>query len=62
MFLYLKVTDDKYEFPIVIADSLTELAEKLGISKQSIKTCMYLFRHGKTKKCRYVKVEVDDDD
>lgn len=61
MFVYLKVTDDEYELPLACADSLGELAIILKISKQSIKTCMYLFRCGKTQKCSYVKVEVDDD-
>lgn len=61
MFIYLKVTDDKYELPLACADSIGELAIMLKISKQSIKSCMYLFRCGKTQKCSYVKVEVDDD-
>ena len=35
-YLYLEVTRDKYEFPIHICDTLSELAEKAGVAKESI--------------------------
>lgn len=35
-YLYLEVTRDAYEFPILICDTLSELAEKAGVAKESI--------------------------
>jgi len=46
-YLWLKVTEDKYELPMVVADSLTELSEILGVSTHSISSS--LLRHKKMK-------------
>ena len=37
-FLYLAVTNDKYELPIAVADSASELAKMLGLSVYTIYT------------------------
>jgi len=34
--LYMKVTDDKYEFPVAIADTAKELAAICGANKNTI--------------------------
>lgn len=34
--VYMKVTDDEYELPLAIADSIPELAEMVGVKPQSI--------------------------
>ena len=34
--LYLYVTDDKYELPLVVADSVAELARKVGRNESSV--------------------------
>jgi hypothetical protein len=39
MKLYMKCTTDKYELPLVVEDSPTKLAAKLGQSKHSV-ACM----------------------
>lgn len=36
MKLYIKTTRDKYELPLVVADSPKELAQKLGMSRRSV--------------------------
>ena len=36
MKLYIKVSNDKYELPIAVADSPAELAAALGVKRESI--------------------------
>ena len=57
MTLYLKVTKDKYELPVAVADSKAELADMLGRHESGIYRA---FKEGR-KSC-YVEVEVDDDE
>ena len=56
--IYMLVTNDKYELPIVIADTLAELANKIGVRKNVISSAI---SHSKKKgfKSVYVKVNVD---
>ena len=61
MFLWLMITTDKYELPLIVADSPRELAKLAGVSYQNIKTSIYLKNKGKITYSKYVKVEVDDD-
>ena len=47
MKLYLMVTKDKYELPLGVYDSLDEMAEKQGVSKNYIKYSISRYEHGK---------------
>ena len=38
MKLYIKATTDKYELPLVVEDSPTKLAQKLGLNRHSVAT------------------------
>lgn len=60
MRLYLLVSKDKYELPLFVADSPKELAEKVGLRAENIRSCIY---HAKARggKSRYRVVEVEDD-
>lgn len=49
MKLYMMVTNDIYELPLGVYDSLDEMAEKQGIKKAYIKTAISLYEHGKNK-------------
>mgnify|MGYP001163263951 FL=1 len=40
-YLYLACTPDRYELPIFVAGSLSELADMTGYSKSSISTLLY---------------------
>lgn len=60
MTLWMKVTKDKYELPLIVAASLTELANICGVSKGSISSSIYHNIHDGVKTC-YRKVEVEDD-
>lgn len=63
MVVYMKVTSDKYELPLAIADSIVDLAEMCGIKPNSIYSKMSHFKNGTgtEKTCPYKKVVIDDD-
>lgn len=60
MTLYMLVSNDEYELPLVIADSIAELGRKLSIPANRISSAM---SHAKKKGYRssYVKVEVEEE-
>ena len=41
MTLWLYVTDDEYELPIVVADSVKELADKLDVTTSNIYSAIH---------------------
>jgi hypothetical protein len=56
MKLYMKVTKDEYELPLIVEDSPTRLAERLGLKVGSVTSMVSKNRSG------FVKVEVDDEE
>lgn len=56
--VYMLVTQDKYELPLVVADTVAELARITGQKRSSIASAM---SHAKKKgfSSRYVKVVID---
>lgn len=52
---------DKYELPLAVADSIQELAKKVNVKPASIHQ---IISHSKKrgKRCRYIKVRVDEDE
>lgn len=61
MTLYLRVTDDEFEFPIAVAESQAELARMLGVTLNTVNCAYHFVRRGKYKNSSYKVVEVDDD-
>lgn len=59
MKIYMKVTDDKYELPLAVADSIKELSIILGIKEQSIRACLYRKRKFGIK-TNYICVEIEE--
>ena len=59
MKLYLEVTADKYELPLIVADSVKELAAKCGSNPNTIHKYFNHVKNGKIKRPRFIKVEVD---
>ena len=57
MTLYLKVTRDKYELPVAVADTPSELAKMVGVDRSSVTHSL----HEEWKRPTYVAVEVEDD-
>ena len=61
MTIWMKVTLDKYEFPIEIADSPLALAIKCGTTKGSIISGVSKYKcEGKRTSYRKVVIEEDD--
>lgn len=58
--LYMLVTYDRYEFPIIIADSAEELARKCGVKRNTI--YHMIRRQQKGCKSQYVCVEIDEEE
>ena len=58
--LWICVSTDEYELPIAVADTQEELAEMIGVKKESIRTLYSKWLSGRIKSCRYRKVEIDD--
>jgi hypothetical protein len=57
----MMVTKDEYELPMAIADTPTELANLVGTTRAAIHS--QIGRAKKSgKRCRYVKVILDDDE
>lgn len=54
MKLYAKVSTDKYELPLIVEESPTALANKLGLKPHSVATLC------SKQKCGYHRVEIED--
>ena len=66
MKLYMIVSRDEYELPLIVGDSVRWIAEKMGVKPQTLHTCFSKARnpHCKDYKAchsKYIRVEVDDD-
>ena len=55
--IWMAVSSDKYELPIIIADSSSELAEKLGTTPTAIRVRAYKQQDGSKSGLRIYKVE-----
>ncbi len=58
--IWMKVTNDEYELPVAVADSIGELAKILGTTNNSISSSMSHYRKGVTKKTLYKKVIIEE--
>lgn len=58
MKLYLKVTTDKYQLPVAVADSAQELARIVGATKESVYSMISRSERGMNT--GYIKVEVEE--
>lgn len=59
--VYMLVSNDKYELPLMIADSAAELSRRLHLSEGTVSSTISCDKK-RGYRCRYVKVEIDDDD
>lgn len=59
MMVYMVVSRDKYELPMIVADTVGELARFQGVKKETIYQRM---SHRKGKKSIYVKVDIGDEE
>ena len=60
--LWLEVSDDEYELPVAVADSAEQLSRMTGRHPHAVLDMVSKHKRGLVKKCRFVKVRIDDDD
>ena len=60
MTLYMAVTSDRFELPIVVETSLQMLSEKCHVSPSTILTSIRRKQSGKQRGCKFLRVEVDE--
>lgn len=61
-YVYIRVTQDKYELPLCVRDSIKELAEACGTTKNNIESCISHAKKRKRGRSMYYKVYIGDDD
>lgn len=57
MYLWIYVTNDKFELPIFVCDTARELAEKKGVSVGTVKSAVYQWEHQGVGFYRKVKID-----
>lgn len=62
MNVYMKVSRDKYELPIAIADTVGELAAMTGTTKESIFSNISHQQSGSIRNGSFKKVDIGDMD
>lgn len=60
MTVWMVVTKDKYELPVAIVDTSTELAKMCGVSNRTVISGALRDKSGAVKKSRYRKVVIKD--
>lgn len=61
--MYLAVTADAYELPVAFADSIAELADRMGVHRNAIDRILWKMRKGmKLNKYRVYEVKVTRED
>lgn len=60
MTIVMLVTADKYELPLIVADSVAELAREIGRTPTDLYSAMSRARK-RGGRCKYVRVEVEDE-
>ena len=59
MTLYMMVTRDKYELPMIVTESTRELADFSGVSLNAIHSAIINKKNNSRKFSKFVKVEID---
>ena len=62
MKLYLEVTSDKYELPLAVADSASELAKMRRVKSDYIRSAICHSKDEGRRRSKYLRIEVDEDE
>jgi len=57
--VYMRISSDKYELPMAVTDTVTELSQLTGQSQHCINSIVSRTRQG--KKGSVIQVEIDDE-
>lgn len=58
--VYMAITLDSLELPIAVADTVKELEEALGLSKNTVWRVMSRAK-SKGWRCKYIRVDLEED-
>jgi hypothetical protein len=58
--LYMLVTKDEFELPLVVESSKAALERKLGLKSGTVNIELWRYRNGQIKNCRYREVETEE--
>lgn len=61
MMVWMEVTKDKYQLPVAVADSLKELSEITGVSRNAISQSACRMRSGQHLRGRFLSVEINEE-
>ena len=61
--VYMAVTNDRYELPLAIGDTVSELAQELGVKRKTISEvmCHYKLYRRRSGRSKYIRVVIDDE-
>lgn len=59
--IWMKVTSDKYQIPLAVADSAEELAMMCHVKRGSVYSAAKEWRDGKRKNASYIAVIMEDE-
>ena len=62
MTLWLEVSQDDLELPLIVAHSAQELADKTGTNVDNVYKAVSRVKKGEVHRGRFVKVEIDDNE
>jgi len=60
-YLWLAVTADRYELPLVVEDSSEKLGKVYGLSKKTVASMVRYGSDGSKSGHKFVKVRIDDE-
>ena len=55
--LYMAVTVDKYELPLIVEDSISKLAKKTGVSVSTVKSSIDRNQSGTRRGMKFIQVK-----
>lgn len=62
MKIFMEVTRDRYELPLIVADSSRELAQKSGANQDAVISTICKWVKGERKRSRFIRIEVEDEE
>ena len=60
--VYMLIDNTKYQLPLVIADTAQELADIVGVKRNSIHSAICRLKSGELKTSKYICCEIDEED
>lgn len=55
--IYMEITEDEYELPVVIADSRIELSKVAKVTKSTITKCL----NRGSKRSKYIEIDLENE-